>query len=122
MSTILRVISRNQKQFDRFKAAFAKYPAGDNGEQAILYRVTKPEHLSLIGTKVPAIVVLPKGFDCMKAWEEKAIKDKAKAHLWKLYALTESKFKIFEQGASLVSETSGQALEKLIESEGGDAQ
>lgn len=115
MANIIRVISKDQKQFERCKKAIQLYE-----KDAIVYRVTKPQQLELIGSTNTKIVVLPKGFDCMKAWEEKELRSKATRLGISFYSLTEKKFKEFEKGPTAVVETLGTALEELAENEGGD--
>jgi len=108
MANIIRVISKDQKQFERCKKAFQLYE-----KDVIVYRVTKPQQLELIGSTNTKIVVLPKGFDCMKAWEETELRKKADKLNCGFYSLTEKKFKEFEKGPNVVFETAGQALEEL---------
>ena len=112
MANIIRVISKDQKQFERCKKAIQLYE-----KDAIVYRVTKPQQLELIGSTITKIVVLPKGFDCMKAWEETELRKKADKLNCGFYSLTEKKFKEFEQGPNIILETAGQAIEELAESE-----
>lgn len=112
MANIIRVISKDQKQFDRCKKAFQLYE-----KDVVVYRVTKPQQLELIGSTNTKIVVLPKGFDCMKAWEETELRKKVGKMSCGLYSLTEKKFKEFEKGPNNASESVGQAIEELAEQE-----
>lgn len=112
MSRILRVIAKDQKQFDRFKNASKLYE-----KDVIVYRVTKPQQIELIHSDLKKVVVLPKGFDCMKAYEEKELRNKAaKLHV-SFYSLTEKKFKEFESGPAIPHVDITEALDGV---EGGD--
>lgn len=117
MAEILRVISKDQKQFERFKAASKLYT---QDKDLMHYRVTKPQNLDLLASNVTKIVILPKGFDCMKAWEEKELRSKAARMGIRFYSLTEKKFKEFEKGPIVPVKTLGNMIEELAESEGGD--
>ncbi len=110
MANIIRVISKDQKQFERCKKAFQLYE-----KDIIVYRVTKSQQLELIGSTNTRIVVLPKGFDCMKAWEETELRKKVGKLSCRFYSLTEKKFKELEQGPNIVFETAGQALEEFTD-------
>lgn len=116
MANILRVISKDQKQFERFKTAAKLYE-----KDVTVYRVTKPQQLELIHSNLKKVVVLPKGFDCMKAWEEKDAKTKAAKLKVSFYSLTEKKFKEFEAGPNVVVESLDNALNEVTEEmKGGD--
>lgn len=110
MAAILRVISKDQKQFDRFKTASKLYQ-----KDVTVYRVTKPNQLDLMHSNLSKIVLLPKGFDCMKAFEEKELRNKMSKYHLSFYALTEKKFKEFEAGPNVVVDTLEKALNEVAE-------
>ena len=113
----IRVVAETPKQFEKFKTALLKI-AVHARDPIQVFRITNPHHLSLLKGTRQRIYILPKGLNCMKAWERTTFNDRVRACNISLYEISETKFK------GLIAESANPELAvtdtRLEFKEGGD--